>query len=94
MKEKYVLYLVFIVSTILLFLNMIFVIVNFSILFDNYLFLLISAIFTIVIVFMYMSLKRIIIEYNYDIKEKKQKEKNVKDCYRYHTLMNPPEYNN
>lgn len=46
--------------------------------------------FFIAIVF----LRRFLAEIRYDLDERKGKEKNVRDCYLYYQLLNPPELNN
>lgn len=48
----------------------------------------------IVFVFSILYLKKLLAEMKYDIDEKKQKEKNVRDCYQYLQLLNPPDVNN
>jgi hypothetical protein len=39
-------------------------------------------------------LRRFLDEVRYDINDKKGKEKNIRDCFLYHQLLNPPEINN
>ena len=50
------------------------------------------VVLTFFIAFVY--LRRFIAEITYDVDEKREKEKNVRDCYQYLQLLNPPDTNN
>lgn len=45
-------------------------------------------------IFFYVIFRRFIVEFTYDLDEKRQKERNIRDCYLYNMLLNPPEENN
>lgn len=71
-----------------------YVVLNFEYIFSNVLvgFSLFCSVVSFV--FFYIIFRRFVMEFRYDLDEKKQRERNIHDCYMYHMLLNPPEENN
>ena len=94
MKEKRILALAFIFPFLIAVISMLFVIFNINLALSEAIYQLVLMVallsFFIAIVF----LRRFLVEIRYDIDERKDNEKNVRDCYLYHQLLNPPELNN
>lgn len=88
MKETKTLGIIFISSLSILVISCLILIL--SLLFKKTSF---QSIFVIVIIgfcISFFSLRKFLVESRYEIDEKKQKEKNIRDCYKYQQLLNPP----
>lgn len=94
MKEKRILALAFIFPLLIAIMSILFVMFNINLVLLETIYQLVLMVallsFFIAIVF----LRRFLVEIRYDLDERKGKEKNVRDCYLYHQLLNPPELNN
>ncbi len=94
MKEKRILALAFIFPLLIAIMSILFVMFNINLVLLEIIYQLVLMVallsFFIAIVF----LRRFLVEIRYDLDERKGKEKNVRDCYLYHQLLNPPELNN
>jgi archaellum biogenesis protein FlaJ (TadC family) len=86
--------LVFIFSFSITIISLLFIIFNINLVFSEtvYLLVLMVALLNFIIAIVY--LRRLLVEIKYDNDERKEKEKNVRDCYQYYQLLNPSEINN
>ena len=94
MNEKKSLAFIFIFLFTITMISFFFLILNIDQFFVNSYYQLIMIFTLLNLLISVKFFRRFIAEVIYDINEKKSNEKNVKDCFLYHQLLNPPEYNN
>jgi len=94
MKEKRIFALIFIICSIIAIISILIICINSKLFFSEVIYQLLLVIILLNIFLARLYLCRLLVEIRYDIDETKGKEKNVRDCYLYHQLLNPPEVNN
>jgi len=94
MNEKKSLAFVFIFLFTITLISIFFLVLNINLLFVNMYYQIILFLTFLNLLIAIIFFRRFLAEVIYDIDEKKSSEKNVKDCFLYHQLLNPPEYNN
>jgi len=94
MKEKKTMTLTFIFSLFIASLGMFFIVFNINKILSEIIYQIILIISLLSFFTGFIFLKRLINEIKYDIEEKKLREKNVRDCYQYFQLLNPPNIDN
>jgi hypothetical protein len=94
MEEKKTLILTFIFSLLITIISILFIIFNINLILSENVYQFVLMVPLLFFFIAFFSLRRLLTEIRYDIDEKNDKEKNVRDCYQYFQLLNPPEINN
>jgi len=94
MNEKKTMTLTFIFSFILEVLSILFIVFNINKIFSGVIYQIVLVISLLIFFIAAIFLRRLINEIKYDVEERKIREKNVKDCYQYFQILNPPNTDN
>ena len=94
MNERKSMGLIFIISLIFTTVLLLVAILNIDLILSVSFYQMILVITFMSFIIFFISFRKFIAEFKYDIDEKKDKEKNVRDYYNYLQLLDPPDTNN
>jgi len=94
MNEKKTLAFIFVFLLTLTLISIFFLIINVHLIFYGLYYQIILSLALINLLIAILFLKKFLAEVFYDIEDKKDKEKNARDCILYNQLFSPPEINN
>jgi len=94
MNEKKTLAFIFVFLLTLTLVSIFFLTINIHLIFSDIYYQMILSLTLLNLLIAILFFKKFLAEVFYDIEDKKDKEKNARDCMLYHQLFNPPEIDN